>query len=289
MTVPPRVVRFYGNTDYAMQAIGFREIAFVHADKLNDPFDPYFCFETDFGNSYAKLIDYVRQNHKEDIQKFSSRLSQESWDWLFNTITEDLTSMRNSTFILSTCAVRELIEHPHPKDNLYMWSHYADGHRGVAIEFDTALLTKAVSMKNKELIGKESRADDVWDEIHYTKTLPKITCELIYEEVMAHDEVAQRRTKFHEIMKLILRSKSIVWNKEDEWRLTKNNDETDLKIDRLPLLDDETITALYLGCRVSDPLKQSFKSQVKRSFPKAIVYRSKKVNGEFALKFEVMK
>ena len=39
MTVRPQhVIRFYGNTDYALQAIGFREITFLHPDKLNDPF-----------------------------------------------------------------------------------------------------------------------------------------------------------------------------------------------------------------------------------------------------------
>ncbi len=290
MAVPPkRVVRFYSNTDYAMQAIGFREITYVRIDQLNDPFDPPFFFITDFGNSYADLFDYVRRNHKEDIQNFSSRLPQENWERLLKNITEELTSIRNSTFIFSACAVTE---NQHPKDNLYMWSHYGNGHRGIAIEFDTALLTKAVSIKNKTLNGEETQADDVWNKIDYPITLPKITCEMIYQAIMsAHKEFdieAWRRTKFSDIMAVILRSKSLVWKVENEWRLMWRNNETDLKIERLILLD-ETITALYLGCRVTDPLKQSLISQVRRSFPKALVYDSKKVHGEFAIKFEVLK
>jgi hypothetical protein len=60
MTAVPRsVVRFYGNTQYAAESIGFKEITFLHLDKLNDPFDPYFFFETDFSDSYSNLVDYV--------------------------------------------------------------------------------------------------------------------------------------------------------------------------------------------------------------------------------------
>jgi hypothetical protein len=170
-----------------------------------------------------------------------------------------------------------------------MWSHYGNGHRGIAIEFDTALLTKALSIKHNTINGEKIPFKDPWTEIDYPPILPKITREMIYEEIMAaHDNKAQQHTKLHVTMEYILRSKSPVWNVENEWRLQWNNDETNLKIERLNLLE-ETITALYLGCRATDSSKQSLISQVKRSFPKAIVYDSKQANGEFALKFEVLK
>jgi hypothetical protein len=56
MDTPQQVTRFYGTVDYAMDVIKNRQIAFVHASMLNDPFDPYCFFETDFGDSYQNLI-----------------------------------------------------------------------------------------------------------------------------------------------------------------------------------------------------------------------------------------
>src|SRR5271165_199021 len=62
---PQQVVRFYGTVDYAIDVIKNRQIAFAHVSTLNDPFDPYYFFETDFGDSYQNLIAHVRRNHPD--------------------------------------------------------------------------------------------------------------------------------------------------------------------------------------------------------------------------------
>ncbi len=41
-------MRFYGNVQYALECIALKQITFLHIDKLNDPFDPYYnCRITD--------------------------------------------------------------------------------------------------------------------------------------------------------------------------------------------------------------------------------------------------
>lgn len=287
MAEPPRhVMRFYGNTDYAIQTIGFSNIVFLHPDKLNDPFDPPIQFTTDFSENYAALIDYIQQYHAEDLQNFKGRLPQENWKSFLCRIAVRCNSLRNNTFLFSTSAISK---QRHPKDNLYMWSHYGNGHRGVAIEFDTDLLAKAVSAKSKRPAGEETHINDVWVEINYTFSLPKITCESIYQVVMSFseklDEVAGEGTEYVKTIQLMLRSKSIAWKTEDEWRLMWINDDTNLKIQRLDLLDG-TITAVYLGCLVTDHLTDSLVSETKRSFPNAKVFKGKKAKGDFALEFE---
>lgn len=288
MGVPPRhVVRFYGNTDYAMQTIGFKEITFVHQAQLNDPFDPPIYLTTDFNDDYQAFINYVKKNYNKDLHKFLSRMPQENWNNYLDQIAKIFDSIRNKIYIFSTCAVSA---QNHPKDNLYMWSHYGNGHRGVAIEFDTALLTKAVSMEYKKSTGEEAQSNEVWSEINYTPSIPKLTCESIYEAIMSAPEkldmVTWQRPKFDQIMLLMLRSKSIVWKEEAEWRLMWHNDETNLKIQRLNL-PDNTITALYLGCLTTD--HSNLLSQLKLSFPNAVVFMGKKAKGEFALEFEELK
>jgi hypothetical protein len=65
-----QVVRFYGNFDFALDAIANRQVTFIHVTKLNDQFDPYFFFETDFDVSYTRLVDYVREKHPTDFSWF---------------------------------------------------------------------------------------------------------------------------------------------------------------------------------------------------------------------------
>jgi hypothetical protein len=76
---PQQVMRFYGNVDYAMDVIKNRQIAFVHVSMLNDPFDPYYFFETDFGESHQNLIAHVSRNHPSDRPWFRARVTAQSW------------------------------------------------------------------------------------------------------------------------------------------------------------------------------------------------------------------
>lgn len=57
--LPAGVVRFYGSLDFALDTIGAKQITLILTSKLDDPFDPYFFFETDFGEVYRAVVDYV--------------------------------------------------------------------------------------------------------------------------------------------------------------------------------------------------------------------------------------
>jgi len=190
---------------------------------------------------------------------------------------EYLKDVRNNIFIFSTT---EISENDHPKDNLYMWGHYGNGHRGIAIEFDTSLLTGSVLKQQEKLGGITVDVNAPWSNIKYQDELPEITCEHIYHCVM-HKKDAE----LEKILELRLFSKSIEWKIEKEWRLMWHNDETKLKIVRLDLLDD-TITAVYLGCRIPDDINDDIIFETKSHFPKAEIFKARKVKGKFALDFE---
>jgi len=51
------------------------------------------------------------------------------------------------------------------------------------------------------------------------------------------------------------------------------------------LLDD-TITAVYLGRRVTDDMKDDVIFEIKRKFPNAKIFSGKASKGDFALNFE---
>jgi len=118
MNTPSKVTRFYGTVDYAMDVLENRRIAFVHISMLNDPFDPYCFFETDFGDSYQNLLAYVRRNHPTDLPWFRATVTPQSWSQTVRDLKQYMEKARYTGFILSTSAAAEPTHHP--KDNLYM-------------------------------------------------------------------------------------------------------------------------------------------------------------------------
>lgn len=275
--LPKRVIRFYGNVQYALGCIALKQITFLHMDKLNDPFDPYYYFETSFNEDYQEIVNFIQQNYKNHLLDFKQTLPKENWERAVNGMQEHLNNILINTYIFSTI---EVIEEKHPKDNLYMWSHYGYGHRGVAIEFNTHLLAKSVLEQMKKQGATMNDLNGVWSKIIYQKEPPKITCEHIVHYVMDWD-----KTKLEKIMTQRFSSKSIIWETEKEWRLIWRNDETKLKILRLDLVD-EAIATVYLGYRIADNFEDDIVFEMRRNFPKAEIFKAQKAKGKFGLEFE---
>lgn len=189
--LPQRVVRFYGNTDFALDAIAHRRVTFVHVTKLNDPFDPYFFFETDFGGEYDGLLAYVRKHRPSDVDWFMRHIPRENWQKSVEDIKKRMEHYKNTTFVLSCSAVTKEM---HPRNNLYMWGHYGNGHKGVAIELDTR---KASSL----LVDQHNREKDIklgvenpWIQIEYAADMPPITAKMFFEFFCKDYEQRKQKT-----------------------------------------------------------------------------------------------
>jgi hypothetical protein len=289
MTRPPQhVLRFYGNIQYALECVGCKQITLLHIDKLNDPFDSHLSFETDFNDDYQALIDYVQKHRTKDIQKFKELLPKENWERYIEGIENCSQKNRNSMFIFSTS---EISEDSHPKDNLYLWSHYGNGHRGVAIEFDVNLLANAVLEQQRMLGGVDIDLNEILFEIKYPNEIPLIKCEHIVNFVLDDIRLGEKDWMKKELGNILRErscSKSIGWKIEKEWRLWRYNDETRLKVQRLDLIDD-TITAVYFGFRyplIDDHKNDDLIFETKRHFPKAKIFKAKQRKGKSALDFE---
>lgn len=276
--IPPQVIRFYGNTDYALECIALKQITFIHIEKLNDPFDLVFDFVTDFNDDYASLVDYIKKQHPSQLTLFEERITKQNWKKVVANLSK-MAKTRDSLFVFSTCAVEE---GNHPKDNLYMWVHYGNGHRGIAIEFNTTDLT--ASLKKQDVPDNEPP----WWEMFYTKEIPKIKCEDIFEFFINakpdQNILESYGPKLTEVINKRLHSKGEIWRKENEWRLVWKNDETKLKIHR-HALPDNAIKAVYLGCSAKE-LRDNFIYETQCNFPSASVFLAKMRKGEYSLDFE---
>jgi len=280
--MPQHVIRFYGNTDYALECIALKQITFVHVEKLNDPFDPVLDYATDFNGNYAALLSHVYKHHSSQLAFFKERLPEQNWKKIVAGLSNFETDIRAKLFVFSTCAVRE---ESHPRDSLYMWGHYGNGHRGVAIEFNTTALAESVTKQD------DLNSEPPWWKMEYAKDISRINCEEIIEFVLNAQPIADTLEvygpKLHSKIRLKLRSKGEIWKNEDEWRLVWENDETKLKILRHDI-PSSAITAVYLGCRAAEQeqLRNAFVYETQRHFPKANVFRANMRSGEYALDFE---
>lgn len=280
--VPRHVIRFYSNTDYALESVALGQITFIHVEKLNDPFDPVLDSVTDFNDNYASLLAYVQTHHSAQLAYFEQNLPEKKWTEAVADLEKLASEMRASMFVFSACEVRE---GNHPRDNLYMWGHYGNGHRGVAIEFNTAALAKSLIKQD------DPNNQDHWWRIDYNKEIPKITCDDIYEFVMNANpdpnNVESYGPKLTRVIGQRLRSKGETWKSEHEWRLVCKNDATKLKICRSDL-PGNAITAVYLGCRAAEQeqLRYDFVYETQCHFPTASVCRAYMRPGEYALDFK---
>jgi hypothetical protein len=279
-STPHKVVRFYGNTDFALEAVAGRQVTLVHVSKLNDPFDPYFFFETDFENDYDRLLSYVRNRSSKDSDWFQSHVPRERWQQSIDSVEAHVKSYRDSTFVLSCSAVSK---DSHPKDNLYLWGHYGAGHRGVAIEFETK---KTISLLvNDNLGSKNLDLEDPWIKINYDTQAPRLTAKIFYQFYRSEYEGRQERTPLHNYVDSTTHFKSSVWSREQEWRILWRNDETRLKIHKVKIPED-VISAVYVGLAASPSVQDDVVFETRRNFPTAKIFKARKRNGYAELRFE---
>jgi len=277
MNAPLSLVRFYGNPDYAIDCIETKKLTLPHISKFNDPFDPALDFITEFQGDYDLFLNWVQINKSNSKAKeFKKILTRQVWKKTFNNLKSYAKTTKNSMF--AACFCESNINEAHPKDNLYMWGHYANGHRGIAIEFDTKVL---ISKFGNKCVYK----------IEYVDELPRITYEEGYKFFMFPDSIELQdliRQKYDQI----IRSKSKKWWKlEKEWRLMWTNDETILSYCKVPvegLLPDNAILAIYLGCELDPNIIPKITVQAKKNHPNATIYKAEKVANTLALKFIIL-
>ncbi len=270
-----------------MDVIKNRQIAFVHISMLNDPFDPYCFFETDFGDTYLNLITHVKQNHPVDLPWFRAHVTPQSWWQTVQGLKALLQKVRSTGFVLSTSAACSAI---HPKDNLYMWGHYANGHRGLAIEFDTQALASAV-LKHHEENGKPSEDSNVWAEIEYTKIFNPISAEDVYELMKEEKKLLKDKGAVREVTRLekhfnrMSVIKSDVWQRENEWRLMWHNDETEGTVYKCPIGED-AVCNIFLGLNIEVDQAKELITASKENLPAASIFRARKRHSNLALEFD---
>jgi hypothetical protein len=196
----------------------YGEIFFPKPSSFNDPFDcrPSFSFES----STREIISYYRRLAKKylpALNREQRRLHVRGQldDWERNPRNPE---MLQRVRVLHTEQITENIgvlclSEVH--NDILMWSHYADAHRGICLQFDGYFVDFAHAQK-----------------VDYPPIRPQI------------NPFRQNPT---EMMKAALLTKAEHWKYEREWRIVQYESGPGLKY--FPL---ESLTGIILGAQISD-------------------------------------
>jgi len=123
-------------------------------------------------------------------------------------------------------------------DEILMWSHYADHHRGAVIEF--------------KCLPHLDRAFNVASKVNYTKTKPKFGT---FDQWFDHSS-GRRFIDALDLSSQYSFTKSYHWQYEKEWRFAlKKTSPDDTLYEFRPILPQE-LSAVYLGCRIAEDNKE---------------------------------
>ena len=286
LAIPASVIRFYGNTSFGLDVLEDQQVALVRVTLLNDPFDPYGFFETDFGN-YFDLIKYVRAKHPHDLGWFRVHVTAQNWGKTERDLRRYMARLRTDTFVLCASAPTETM---HPKGNLYLWGHYGNGRRGLAIEYDPAALAEVVlthhrSEGNSPLIGEQP-----WVQMEYARSFRAITAEDVFQFIKECHEVDARRkrqpdeTPLDRYYRQLSVIKSDVWRPENEWRLMWRSITATGSIYTIPITP-KCVRAVYLGLAMAEEEKRKAADAAARHFPGVQVWHASKRHGDLRLDF----
>ena len=216
------------------------EIYLSSCSKFNDPFDaipPFNFYDLTSENIYLKIYDLIKYKYPKKSERELKKICKEKLlDDIYGN--KFINKLRK---LLREGAEKEfgIVSLTSKKDDLLMWSHYADDHKGFCIGYDVKKLIDSIDY-NEKIIGPNPTAC-IQEKINYSKVIPEFSLfDRDYEKVVN-----------------LLTTKSIDWKYEDEYRILKIN-----SCNKTIKLDDETIKEIILGCKMNNSVKQEIREIV---------------------------
>jgi hypothetical protein len=236
--LPKKLYKYRPVDKYTEQIFTERSLYFAGPDKLNDPFDRRIKINTDLTeeqfqqmvetlpNTKPILANISPQSRKAEIHRWYQQTRQ--------TLSDGLPELRKFFDETGVLCLSEL------RDQILMWSHYADGHRGICLEFDTAVETSIFNHAQS---------------ISYCRELPVFDCcDPDYTKIA---------------LKALFR-KAPDWEYEKEWRVIGKR-----KASQTVSFPPRTLTGIILGAKICCNQKAQVLEWCKRINPRPSIYEAR--------------
>jgi len=229
------------------------KVYFSNPSQLNDPFEFHVKFSWDAPKS--KVKDYWKKYVNSDNRNLNRKQRRE----LLESFVKDQRHAGFQEEMHRNAQIRyqEILKHigifclsPY-NDNMLMWSHYADSHKGVCLQFNR----KHKFLKNSE-------------QVIYTDDIPTVNF------VLDNELTGSLKT---------YRTKGTKWNYEDERRVIDITGFGERKIPK------DFITGIILGCNISDDDRTELISTNQAIKNPLSVYQAFKEEDKYQVSFKEVK
>ncbi len=253
---PPKFLyRFFSNKceKYTEHIFKCNELYFRNPSKFNDPFDCKALLTLKRDCDQEEYVKFVRNNAIDSIGRNldneEKQLYKESAIKVFKNSDRNQLS-RNINNTIKECLYKSINEFrilclSRNYNDILMWSHYAEGHRGFVLQFDTKALLENFKQPPQEVVYPPN------------KSFPSIKD--FNEKNCVH---------------MFLITKSSQWEYEEEWRILmhieyKDNPEEKGKGYKFK---NGLITGIILGCEMKDPKKEKISEWIREYQPQVKIY-----------------
>lgn len=221
MGLPPKLYKYQSFTTLNMKALKDQQIFFSRSADFNDPFDcsasaPKFPLsEKEYQEIYdSQLAHLSSARDKRELEaKYISngKLNGQYRSEVASGIEAGIEGLKKTNRYNRGVACFSA-----KNNDLLMWAHYADGHRGFCLEFDTHY-----KPFNNAL------------EVKYDSQLPTINLEMVLAEPITL-----------ETFRIMVATKYQSWAYEEEWRLIHEESQ------KLFGYEAQALTGVYLGAEI---------------------------------------
>lgn len=234
------------------QIILENKIYFPSPAQFNDPFDCKPNFQLPY--SKEKKLDLFKKlskrgglsglKRRQFIKVTKKRIKEGKIDEDMKKVNEDIVDEYRKKIII--CSFSK------GKDNILMWSHYSDGHKGFCLEFE---------YDSKNVFFQKNTSTE---SVEYDEDYPTLN-----EKMMPGQPESE---KFFKITSL---TKSTHWSYEGEVRtlifdLNKNDEKG-----RLVPFNPKILTGIILGCEISEENKNYIKELIHKRQDHISLYEAK--------------
>lgn len=287
----------YTTASTAKKVLQTKQVRWSSPLLFNDPFDCGHTFEYGFKLSDAKdfiveeslkiiyseevvpgNVDHPLYLMLMELRKIRERLSREELITEFTLGFEEAAS--NAVRFLSGFSQQWQVfmrEHrvlclTESHDDILMWSHYADYHKGAVIQL--------------KCIDELDNVVCAATKVVYSDYFPSI-CST--PEDFAKEYTGQKKTELSDLYRRFICTKSVHWAYEKEWRLVYPRKVSGAELFEMGNLWPQEIDAIYLGCRMQEADKAQILELLNDELSHVRVFQGTKDKFRYALNFEQIK
>ena len=256
--IPAKLYKYRNTGDFSKAIFVSNKVYFSSPDEFNDPFDCGFGIQC-VGKKNQQVIEseawqVIREQNPQWSLEAQLDAAKQTSAKIHTDRSERVCSISETKLADDTNHIAGVLSLSAQNDNILMWSHYADNHKGICIEFRTDIV-HSLFTEAKPVV--------------YDEELPRYD---LYE-VVTNEEL---RSSVPWML-----TKSPLWEYEKEWRVL--DFETRNEPQAFPA---ECITGVILGCRIPASEREKVEQWVASLSHDVTLYEAKQSDTHFRLSID---